>query len=63
MCTDILLAHLDTACTALSHRIQQLQNDLDGIEFGRTRRGKKEVLKQELAEVEEALEFFEQLLK
>lgn len=63
MDTGIPLEYIDTACVALRHRKQFLLLQLEGIEHGHTRRGKKEYLEEELAEVEKALEVFEQLLK
>jgi hypothetical protein len=60
---DISLEHIDTACVALGAQKRILQYQLNGIKNGLVRRGKKECIEEQLTEVEQALEAFEQLLK
>jgi hypothetical protein len=52
---------IDTVCNSLRASRQSLRNQLRSCEEGRSKRGKKEILEHQLAEVEEALRVFEHL--
>ncbi len=50
---------INTVCNSLRASRQSLRNQLVGLSEGRYKRGKKEILEHQLAEVEEALRVFE----
>jgi hypothetical protein len=52
---------IDTVCNSLRASRQSLRNQLRSCEEGRSKRGKKEILEHQLADVEEALRVFEYL--
>lgn len=52
---------IDTVCNSLRASKQSLRNQLRSCEEGRSKRGKKELLEHQLADVEEALRVFEYL--
>jgi hypothetical protein len=52
---------IDTVCNSLRASKQSLRNQLRSCDEGRAKRGKKEILEHQLAEVEEALRVFEYL--
>lgn len=50
---------INTVCNSLRASRQSLRNQLIGLSEGKYKRGKKENLEHQLAEVEEALRVFE----
>ena len=50
---------IDTVCNSLRASRQSLRNQLRSCEEGMSKRGKKEILEHQLADVEEALRVFE----
>jgi hypothetical protein len=52
---------IDTVCNSLRASQQSLRNQLRSCDEGRSKRGKKEILEHQLADVEEALRVFEHL--
>lgn len=52
---------IDTACNSLRASRQSLRNQLKSCDEGRYKRGKKEILEHQLADVEAALRVFEYL--
>ena len=51
--------HINTVCNSLRASRQSLRNQLRSCEEGMSKRGKKEILEHQLADVEEALRVFE----
>lgn len=52
---------IDTVCNSLRASRQSLRNQIRSCDEGRSKRGKKEILEHQLADVEEALRVFEYL--
>lgn len=50
---------INTVCNSLRASKQSLRNQLIGLADGRYKKGKKEILENQLADVEEALRVFE----
>lgn len=50
---------INTVCNSLRASKQSLRNQLIGLTDGRYKKGKKEILENQLADVEEALRVFE----
>ena len=50
---------INTVCNSLRASKQSLRNQLSGLSNGMYKRGKKEILESQLADVEEALRVFE----
>ena len=52
---------IDTVCNSLRASKQSLRNQLSRLDEGAYKRGKKEILEHQLANVEEALKVFQNL--